>query len=80
MCKYLGFHLLNCGVGQPWCGLAFELHVGGVFSVGYSLSYTFVGVQSWGGSKVVAFQLHVDGKFIFGSIFMGLGFSFTLTM
>ena len=27
--KYLGFHLLNCGVGQPWCGLAFQLHVGG---------------------------------------------------
>ena len=60
--------------------VAFELHIGGVFrlGMGYPLSYTLVGVQSWGGSKVVAFQLHVDGK-LFGSIFMGLGFSFTLT-
>ena len=78
MCKNLDFHLLHCGVGQPWRGLAFELHVGGVFSVGYSLSYTLVGVQSWGGSKIVAFQLHVGGEFIFGSIFMCLGFSSTL--
>ena len=60
--------------------VAFELHIGGVFrlGMGYPLSYTLVGVQSWGGSKVVAFQLHVDGKFIFGSIFMGLRFSSTL--
>ena len=66
-------------MGQPWRGLAFEQHVGGVFSMGNPLIYTLLGVQSWGGSKVVAFQLHVDGKFIFGSIFMGLGFSSTLT-
>ena len=34
VCKNLDFHQLNCGVGQPWRGLAFELHVGGVFRVG----------------------------------------------
>ena len=53
--------------------VAFEVHIGGVFSVGYPLSYTLVGVQSWGGSKVVAFSyMLVENSYLGQYLWIGL--------